>query len=289
MLLGTRPKTHLKRAVLFAVVGAACNAVMGASVKYASDFISTEMIVFARNCICLLLILPCISFSKLALHNWKMHLVRGVAGLTALFLYFYSLKFLPLADATLYFNIYPLLIPFVALAWKKIPIQHNLWGGMGIAFLGLLIILHPGARSFQYASFIAVAAGIAASVNVLAVRFSHYRDPVSHILFFYFFTLTLLSSFLTLVNFEANWTFTLESVKWLLIIGVIGMAWQVCSTFATKYAPARISSIFTYTSVIFSMGIDYFIWHRAITLWMILGFALIVSGAALVVFLHKES
>lgn len=289
MHIGTRPKTHFKLAIFFMLLGALFNALMGAVVKLASPTLSPETMVFVRNLICLVLIFPWINLKHLAFHNWKLQLIRGAFGLTSILLYFYSLRFLSLSDATLLFNTMPIFVPLVAYLWKRIPMQHNLWWGLGIAFGGILVIMHPGITIIHYASFVAIGAAITSAVSSLAVRFAHYQDPTSHILFFYFVITTVLSGFITLYHFDANWVhLNFQMIQLLIWIGLFGLGWQVCFTMAAKYAPIRVSSIFVYASVVFSMMIDHWYWHQEISSVVFVGFGLIVIGAALVVYLYKE-
>jgi drug/metabolite transporter (DMT)-like permease len=71
-------------------------------------------------------------------------------------------------------------------------------------------------------------------------------------------------------------------------IGVLGLIFQLFFTLSTKYAPARLISPFYYSTVIFSVILDYLIWHVSIDTYKIIGIALVLLGVCLVVLLYPK-
>lgn len=291
-----KPKTQLSFAlpcVLFASLFTAAN---GAVVKYTSDLFSTEMIVFARMFVSFLLLTGWIELSrdkswkeKLKTAEWKTHLIRGIFGLSTLFLYFYSLRFLYLADATLLYNTMPIFVPLVAFFWKKIPIPHRIFWGIGIAFAGILLVLGPGEAVFQPASFYALLAGVTGAVATVALRFAHYTEPMERTLFYYFLVGTCVALFFSLANPEDNFlALDAKRLYFLGIIGVLGFGYQILFTLAIRHAPARMISPSFYVSVLFGMLFDWWIWNK-IPSWLALGgFVLVVVGAFLTLYLYPK-
>ena len=212
-----------------------------------------------------------------------MHLVRGAAALCALFLFFSSLKFLDLSDAVLLSNTMPIFIPFILYFWKGVPIQHRLWWGISLAFIGILVTMQPGLGVFQPASILALLSAIASGVGTVALRFAHFHESPTRTLFYYFFVTAIFALIVSLLHPVENWeSLNSTSIGWLAAIGLGGLGWQICLTLATKYAPVRLTSIFLYTSVIFSMVLDLLIWQKPISIVVIIGFLLIACGAWLV-------
>lgn len=81
-----------------------CFASVSALVKYLSTDLPEEQLVFFRNIMAFLVLLPWLwrkgpgAFKTKA---WKFHLSRGIAGIAAMYLFFYAIAALPLAQATL--------------------------------------------------------------------------------------------------------------------------------------------------------------------------------------------
>lgn len=291
-----RPKTQLAFALPCVLFASLFTAAGGAVVKYTADLLSTEMVVFARMFVSLLFLAGWIEISrdrpwkeKLRTAEWKTHLIRGVFGLTTLFLYFYSLKFLYLADATLFYNTMPIFVPLVAFFWKKIPIPHRIFWGIGTAFLGILLVLGPGERVFQPASFYALFAGATGAVATVALRFAHYTEPMERTLFYYFLVGTCVAFLFSLADLEDNF-FALDAKRlyFLAIIGIFGFAYQILFTLAIRHAPARMISPSFYISVLFGIFFDWWIWGK-IPSWLALGgFILVIVGAFLTLYLYPK-
>ncbi len=293
-----RPKTHLVPALLAIIAAAFFNALMGAAVKYASEGISIEAMTFWRNFICLIFVFPWLSHAShghpslakiIRPKNFTMHLVRGVFGLVAIYMFFISLQFLSLTDATLLANTMPIYIPIIAYLWKKIPIMHSLWWGIGMAFLGILFIIKPGFGVFQPASLIGIVGAMFGSIAIFALRMAHFSEPPVRTLFFYFLIASSLAFLGTLPRFSLNWL-TLDSHNLVILLGLggLGMAYQLCFTYAAKWAPVRLTSPFLYLSVVFSMALQWLVWGHTVPLSSIFGFCLVFAGAMLVVYLYPR-
>ena len=99
---GTRP-VDLWWGALLIVTGEWAFATMGAAIRVVSTEVDNAVVVFFRNAIGLLFFLP-----WLARPGWRgrlstvwprMHLLRGVAGLGAMYCFFYAIAHMPLAEA----------------------------------------------------------------------------------------------------------------------------------------------------------------------------------------------
>jgi drug/metabolite transporter (DMT)-like permease len=272
-------------------------ALMAIIVKMGSSNLRPESMVFWRNLIGLMILLPWLQFSsphqslkaKLYTKEWKLHLIRGVSNFFAAYLYFYSLKFLNLTSATLLFNTMPIFVPFVAFFWKKIAIHHRLWWAIGCAFLGIVCILRPGTQIFQFASCIALLSGIFGAISLVSLRLSHYTEPPIRVFFSLFIISALCSGLVSLFFFKDNWEhLALFDFKLLIPLGIFGFLFQVCITLATKFATARLLSPFLYMTVVFAFIFDKIIWNVPVTGLSLVGFFLIVSGAVLMLVLYPK-
>ncbi|MBI2743926.1 MAG: DMT family transporter [Chlamydiales bacterium] len=291
-----RPKTDLRFAIPCVLIASFFSAATGAVAKYASPTLSIELMVFGRMLLSLIVIGLWIEFSrpvswkeKLKTREWPVHTVRGIFGLGSVFFYYYSLKHLFLTDATLLFNVMPIFVPFVAFVWRRIPMPHQIFWGIGVAFIGLIIVLKPGVGVFQPAAGYALLAGLCGAVASVALRFAHYTEPFERTLFYFFLVGAIGSGIGVFLNAEANWkALDLQALWYLALIGLFGVAFQILYTLASKHAPVRLISVFLYAGVIFSMIFDWWLWGNPLSLSTFAGFALIVLGAWLMVYLFPK-
>ena len=73
--------SNLRQAALFLIGGEALLAIMGALIKFLSESLSTEQIVFFRNAAGLLILMPLIlrqGTTLLKTSVWHWHLMRGI-------------------------------------------------------------------------------------------------------------------------------------------------------------------------------------------------------------------
>jgi len=292
-----RPKKRLKFAIPLILLASIFMALMGATVKFGSANLTAESMVFWRNFVSMIILLPWLLFyppkgalpKKIKTKQWRIHLVRGVCSFFAAFLYFYSLKFLDLTSATLLFNTIPIFVPIIVFIWKKIIIQHRLWWAIGIAFLGIIMILHPGGKIFQYASLLALLSGIVGAISLVALRFAHYSESPPVMLFYLFNICMICSGIISLFTFKANWmNLNAFDFRLLILLGIFGFLYQFCLNSAIKFAPIRLLSPFIYMAVIFTMILDKVIWKVSFSPLTYVGFVLIVLGAFLMLWLYPK-
>lgn len=127
-------------------------AAMGPTVKIASASLPNAMLMFARSALGLVVLVPWLvrlGPRNLATRHFGEHVVRGLAGLGAMYCFFYAIAHLRLADAVLLNYSLPLFMPFVESVWLRELFPRRLWWGVGLGFLGVVVILRPGPGIFQ--------------------------------------------------------------------------------------------------------------------------------------------
>jgi drug/metabolite transporter (DMT)-like permease len=270
-------------------------ALMSAFVKEIGKNSSTSAIIFWRNFLSLLFLMPWLFVQKKSLREqlktkeYKFLAVRGVSNFIASSLYFYSLKFLPLSNATLLFNTMPLFVPLVSYFWQRVVIIKKLWWGLGLAFLGIAIALDPRVGLFQPATLLALAAAIFGAIGLLSLRLGHYTETHSRLMFYLFASNTLLGLVFSLFSFEKNWlTLDKETFIDLIFVGVFGFLYQIAVTLGSRFVPVRLGGVFIFFSVIFSFFIDHFVWKTDIALSTYIGCALVIFGSILKVILYPK-
>lgn len=113
-----------------------------------------------------------------ALAPWP--LLRGLF-LTLMYVSLYSVvDVLPLASLAAGFHTGPLFITLLAALLLKEPVGAYGWAGVGMGFLGVLVLLRPGADAFTPAALVPVLSGfLYALAAILARGKCRYDAPVS--------------------------------------------------------------------------------------------------------------
>jgi drug/metabolite transporter (DMT)-like permease len=282
------PPENLRLGILLTVLGFLGVAVMSAFGKAASASVSAGVLVFFQSAISLLLLLAWVLWvgvADLKTQHLGLHLVRAITGLLSQYFFFLAVSDITLLDAVLLVNAAPLFIPFVALIWLKTRIEGKLWLGLGIGFLGIILILQPGAGVFHWASLLALAAGGFSAIALVGQGRLTATEPASRILFYY----VLISSVLTAPLAVAHWSAPEPSVwMWLLGVGVFMISSQLLLVMAFARASAALVSPFNYSVVVFAGLIDWLVWNQVPNLLSMAGVVLVCAGGIIATINHQR-
>jgi drug/metabolite transporter (DMT)-like permease len=267
--------TDLKRGALFMTVSALLFAGMSLAVKVASRGLPNPEIVFFRNVLGLAVLLPLtlpLGARGLATRHLAEHLVRGLAGLAAMYCFFYAIAHLRVADAVLLNYSLPLFMPLIAWAWLKEPVPGRLWWVLALGFAGLLLILKPGLSLFNPVALVGVAAAVLAALAQVGIRRLTRTEPVTRIVFYFGVIATAVSA----VPLAGVWRRP-DASQWgvLIALGVLATLAQLALTRAYAHAPAAQVGPFIYMSVVFTTVLEG-------GLWGVWPDALSIAGAVLV-------
>ncbi len=263
-------------------------AAVGACSKLIDREISIATILFFQNWICLLLTLPQIfrkGWKTLKTDRLGLHLARDIAGILAFFCFFFSLKTIPLLSGILLQNAGPLWLPWIALLWLGIKMRGQLWWGILIGFLGVVLILKPGIEPLSLGMISAIAAGIFSGFTLIAVNRLRTTEPIYRILFYYFLVGTIATGIFSLFHFSIpSW----RDFACLLGVGVFTFLAQQIITYVLRHGNADVLAPISYTVVIYSGLLDWAIWHNIPDWITATGIVLIVAGAILSVYFEKR-
>lgn len=245
---------------LLAIAAAFMFAAMGAVIKAASAHLPNEMVVFFRNFFGLLALLPWLlrgGVRALATQRFGSHLTRSLAGLAAMYCFFYAIAKLHLAEAVLLNFTAPLFTPFIALLWLHERVERNVWWAIIVGFVGVALILKPGMDIFSPAALIGLASGALAAFAVVNIRRMSETEPTTRIVF-YFSTVSVIVSALPLL-----WRWQTpgpEALGLMVVAGIFATSGQLLLTRGYALAPAALVGPFTYSSVVFAALFGWLLW-----------------------------
>jgi drug/metabolite transporter (DMT)-like permease len=271
-------QTNYAVASLLILLAATAYALMGAAVKFGKE-VNDEILVFSRNAFCLLLLLPWILITKpkeLRSSNYGTQIFRSCAGLLNMYCFFYSIRYILLADAMVLNNTMPLFLPFVMWVWKRERMSLSLLPGLILGFAGIILILRPGLGIFQPAALLALASGFFMSISMAGIRELGKTEPLYRILFYYFAISTLISA----IPLAWFWQTLLPS-QWLLLfsVGLFAIIYQYFLTKGYQFAPVQVVSPLIYFAVVLSGLFDWLFWHKTPDILSYIGVLLVTLGA----------
>jgi drug/metabolite transporter (DMT)-like permease len=260
------------------VVAFACVAAMSALAKAAAG-VPAPVMAFFQSAISLAIFAPWAlrkGVRALETQRLPLHLLRAGGGVASQVLMFVAVKRLPLVNAVLLANSAPLFIPLIGWAWLKTTVRAPVLVGLGLGFVGVVLVLRPGVKLFSDpVALVALAAAGFSAFALVSVNQLSETEPASRVLFYYF----LLSSAASAPF--ALWTWTpLEGAQWGLLggIGALMSASQFLILEAYERASASRIAAFNYSVVVFSGLIGWAVWKDTPGWLSLIGVLLVTAG-----------
>lgn len=246
----------------YALLSSAAFAVMAGCVRVASESLPQAEVVFFRNFMALLLLLPLLRHRRVSLVTGRpgLHVLRAVAGLGAMYLYFFAIAHLPLADAILLNYTAPLFITLIAIAWLKERMTRPRTIALGIGLAGVAMLFHPSSAVASTAGILGLASGALAGLALATVKKLSDTEPSLRIVVIFALLASLMSAVPMLWDFrwpnQVQWA-------WLVAVGITGSIGQLGLTRAYSLAPASQVSPMGYTSLVFAGMIGFAVWQES--------------------------
>jgi len=209
----------------------------------------------------------------------KLHIFRTITGCFALISIFFSLKYLPLADAISITFAAPIFATIFSIFFLKEIVGKKRWFAVLIGFLGILIILKPGTSLFSIYSIFPIlfCVGFAASASL--IRILSKTDKNYLISFYYTAGLTLISLFLD----PLSWKIPLFKDCLLLIsIGIIGSLGNIIITEAYRKSEISLITPIKYLNLIFAIVFGYYLFNEVPEVSTLIGSVFIIVSTVII-------
>jgi len=212
------------------------------------------------------------------------HALRSVVMAGSMFAFFYALPRMPLADVLILAFTAPLIV--TALSWPVLgeAVGPWRWGAVLAGFIGVLVVLRPGAGLVDPAALIALAGAFLYALLSLSARRLSVTESTAA-LSLYLFPAPMLIS----VPFAIGDWIPPSPVDWLLFAacGLFGGMAFVLITGAFRHAPAALLVPFEYTGLVWAAGAGFLIWGEVPTVATWVGGAIIVASGLFI--LYRET
>jgi drug/metabolite transporter (DMT)-like permease len=280
-------RTHLdlRRGIVLMCGAVVLFTVSSTMVKGLGEGYPVSQMVFFR---CLLAFLPLYiairragGWRVLRTHRPGAHLFRVVVGGFALFIGFYALTLMPLADYFAFTYAAPLFATMLSVPILGEHVGIRRWSAVAFGFAGVLIMLRPGLRSFDAATLFAIAAAATYALAIIAVR-NLARTESSASTVFYF---TLAGLVLAGAVLPFEWR-TPDAKEWALLlgIGVTSGIGQILMTDAYRLAPPSVIAPFDYTSMIWALILGYALFGDFPQPVVLAGAAVVIASGVYIIY-----
>lgn len=280
--VGHKPE-NLALGAILAALSFFCVAAVSALGKAAGQLTSTAVVVLFQNLICLLFIIPfAIRGGSASLRTEKLglHILRAASGTGCWYALFFAIKMMPLTNAILLTFSAPLWMPVIAWVVFRQKASTATWIGAAMGFAGVVLVLGPQHDSFNAGALLALGGALLLAIALMSVRWLGATEPMPRILFYYFLLSTVMAVPIAAVDWQP---FAAPAWIYLIGIGIAQLLSQVFIVLAYRYASSVKLGPLVYTVIVFTALIDWAVWDRTPTLFVILGMTLVIGGGLVAV------
>lgn len=240
----------------------------------------TTQIVFIRSSISLVLCAAFVIYKGYPFFgvNHKWLIIRGVFGMIALTLFFYTIQHIPLASATVIQYLSPVFTVILAMIWLRQRVRPIQWLFLALAIIGVIMVkgFDPNVP-FRFLLIGAVSAFLAAVAYFSTMKCKSTDHPVTIVMYFHLIATPVMGS----VSYS-EWH-PLSINEWLmgLAIGILSVLAQIAMAFAIHREDASVVTPFKYVGAILALAIGYYRFGESLSLFSIAGIFLVIIGVTL--------
>ena len=274
------------KGIVYILLSSLAYAVVNFCVKYLED-IPTHEIVFFRSIISLTICIVWIRQLKIPFfgNNKKWLVVRGFSGMTALFLFFVTVKHMPLASATTIQYISPLFTVLLATQMMKEKVKPVQWLLFLFAFAGVFMIKGFDERISYFYLGIGIVSALISGLAYNAIMKCRMTDhPLTVVLYFPLIATPIMGT----ACITVEWV-TPQGIEWILLL-IMGIFTQIAQLYMTKALHADHSSRimpFKYFGVVYALAIGFFFFNESLPWMSIAGIILVLIGVILNAFVKN--
>ncbi len=275
----SRPADAPLRGVLMMCFAVLCFATMNTFTKElrASDLPVTE-IIWGRyffHFALILLFFPRRIPTLLNTEDKGLQIARSILVLLATACMFIALGLMPLADAVAITFAGPLLIVVLSAVFLREAVGPRRWTAVIVGFIGMLVIIRPGAGAFQFAALLPVAVAFFYALYQIITRLiSHRSDPLNML------TYTALVGALAMsVIVPFDWQAPTVQ-QWLMLVaaGFLGGLGHYAIIKAYERSEATLVAPFAYTEIIWATSLGWLAFGDFPDLFTFVGTAIIIAS-----------
>jgi drug/metabolite transporter (DMT)-like permease len=274
------------KAVVYMIISVIAFAIMNTIVKYVAVF-NVYQIVFFRSIGTLAFTVPLILKNRIPIlgNNKKLLLLRAVAGVISLTLFFQSLNYLDVGTAVSLRYTSPIFAAILALVFLKEKIKPVQWLLFLIAFVGVLFVKGFDTTINSVGLLLAILSALFLGLIFVVIRkMGTKENPL--IIINYFMVMAFVFGGAMSINHWRN----PDVVEWILLLslGIFGYAGQLYMTKAFQSQATSLIAPLKYLEVIFMIIIGATWFGEVYSFWTLFGISLILLGLVYNVFLKNK-
>lgn len=254
-------------------------ALLNTLVKFLSANYSLSQIIFFRSFFAVIFILPWIlntGISSLKTNSIKLQVIRSSLAVAAMYLWFFSISKIPLAEATAINFTAPIFGAICAILFLKERIKKRRFFAILFSIFGALIIIRPGFTDLNIYLIIAIAASLLMGMAAIFIKKLSMIDHPNSVVFYMPALLTIFSFIPCIIYWKQP-----NFLGFILLIatGLTATLAHQGITRAFSTSEATYVLIFDYLRLPFTVLFAYYLFNEVAGIWIWAGsFIIFISS-----------
>ena len=258
--------------------------VMHTAVRHLGQELPVAEVVFFRNLFGLLAVLPLVlreGVGRLRTRRPGLHLLRSCIGIAAMWLWFYALSVVPVAEATAlsFTSVIFGSIAATLLLGERMRLRR--WSAVGLGFLGALVILRPGFQELSPGLLAVIVSSVFWALALILVKHLSRSDSVVCIVALNQLLLTVFSAAPAIAVWQPP---TLEQLAWLMGVGTCATLGHILMTTAFKLGDATAVFPVDFTRLLWAAAAGYLVFGEVPDRWTWIGGSIIFASTAYITY-----
>ena len=263
-------------------------AVMHTLVRHLGQELPIWEVVFFRNLFGLLVVMPLVlreGVGKLISKKPLWHVGRSFIGIAAMWMWFYSLSVVPIAEATALSFTSVIFGSIAAAIFLGERMRLRRWSAVLVGFLGAMVILRPGFQDLSAGMVMVLTSSIFWALGVILIKHLSRWDSVVCIVALNQILLTGISA----IPAYLVWVpLSLQQLGLLLCVGACATFGNIARATAFKWGEASAVFPVDFSRLLWAAALGYFVFAEVPDLWTWAGGLIIFSSTAYITFREAQ-
>ncbi|MBF96233.1 MAG: Riboflavin transporter [Alphaproteobacteria bacterium MarineAlpha9_Bin4] len=264
-------------------------ALLNTLVKYLSADFHLSQIIFFRSFFAVIFIFPWIiksGIKSLKTNSIKLQSTRCILAVLAMYLWFYSISKIPLAEATAINFTAPIFGAIFAIFLLKEKIKYRRIIAILISLVGALIIIRPGLTHFNLFIFITLIASILMGMASVYIKKITLIDHPNAVVFYMPMVLAIVSFIPCIIFWK---TPTITSFIFLTSTGLTAFLAHIGITKAFSSSDATFVLVFDYLRLPFTAVLAFILFKEVTDFWVWVGGLIIFLSSIYVAYRERKT
>jgi S-adenosylmethionine uptake transporter len=213
-----------------------------------------------------------------------LHLLRIVMQTLDSFCFYYSTKYLPLADVMTFYMAGPIIVTAISALALGERVGPYRWSAVFVGFIGVVVALAPTGDDFHPAALVALLGTTAFAISLAMTRKFRDNHPLSLVASQYIGS-GLIGAVISPIGWATPGPINLVL---LLLLGLVSAGCFLMITKALALAQASLLAPFQYSAILWAAIFGWMFWSNVPTLQIVIGNAILIASGLFVFYRERK-